>query len=166
MPRLARSILPSPAIYHVTVRGVNKDLLFVDEHDYADFRGLFRRACRRNGWHCVAFCLMPNHVHAIIETHLELLSHGMHWILSIYAQRFNKRHRRVGHLYQERFHTKLIRDDEHFAKACDYVFENPVRAGLCEKAGDWKWSGSVKLPARELARTRTALPRSPDAVAP
>ena len=143
--RQPRSALPSPALYHVTTRGVNRYRIFIDDFDYADFRRLFLRVCVAEGWICHAYCLMPNHVHAIIDTQLERLSFGMHRVLGIHAQRFNQRHKRIGHVYQERFHTKLIRDDEHLGNACAYVFDNPVRAGLCAKPEDWPWSGSVGI---------------------
>ena len=100
--------------------------------------GIVVRDCE---WHCHAYCLMNNHYHLLVECELAALSMGEHRLNGIYAQRFNRRHDRVGHLFQERFHAQVIRDDEHFANACEYVWNNPVRAGLCVEAREWPWSG-------------------------
>ena len=84
---------------------------------------------------------MGNHYHLIVETHLELLSKGFHQLNGVHAQRFNKRHERVGHLFQDRFFARVLRDDEHLSDACFYVWNNPVRAGLCDEAHNWPWGG-------------------------
>ena len=107
------------------------------------FVDALRKVVRDLRWKCHAYCLMDNHYHAIIETYLESLSSGFHRVNGLYAQRFNKRYQRVGHLFQNRFHARVLRDDEHLANACDYVWNNPVRAGLCVEAFEWPWSGRL-----------------------
>jgi putative transposase len=72
----------------------------------------------------------------------ERLSTGMRRIKGRYARSFNDRHTRTGHLFQGRFEAYVIRDEEHLANSCAYVWNNPVRAGLREEASDWPWSGS------------------------
>jgi REP element-mobilizing transposase RayT len=84
---------------------------------------------------------MTNHFHLLVETSLDELSIGMHRLQGPYAQRFNAKYARVGHLFQERFHTWVIRDDLHFARTIDYIRNNPVVAGECETAEDWPWTG-------------------------
>ena len=84
---------------------------------------------------------MGNHYHALIEASRDSLSAGLHRLNGTHAQRFNKRHGRVGHLFQDRFHARVLRDDEHLAHACEYVWNNPVRAEICLEAHDWPWSG-------------------------
>ena len=84
---------------------------------------------------------MDNHYHALIETRLDRLSAGLHRLNGRHAQRFNERHGRVGHLFQDRFFARVLRDDEHLSAACFYIWNNPVRVGLCPQAGDWPWSG-------------------------
>ena len=66
----------------------------------------------------------------------------MQWLNGVYAQAFNGRHARCGHLFGERFRARVIRDEEHLYEACRYVVANPVRAGLCGQATDWPWSGT------------------------
>jgi len=86
---------------------------------------------------------MPNHYHAVIETELERLSAGLHRLNGVHAQRFNERHGRVGHLFQDRFRAWVIRDEAHLLNACLYVRDNPVRARLCATAEQWPWSGRI-----------------------
>ena len=84
---------------------------------------------------------MDNHYHVIVETSRERLSSGFHRVNGVHAQRFNDRHGRVGHLFQERFHARVLRDDEHLEAACAYTWNNPVRARLCGDASQWPWNG-------------------------
>jgi REP element-mobilizing transposase RayT len=65
----------------------------------------------------------------------------MHGINGLHAQRFNERYERVGHLFQDRFSARPLRDDEHLSDACFYVWNNPVRADLCAEAHEWPWGG-------------------------
>jgi putative transposase len=88
-----------------------------------------------------AYCLMTTHYHLVVATPTPDLSRGMHYLNGLYAQRFNGRWDRFGHLFAERFWSRLIESEEYLGAACNYVFENPVRAGLCESASQWRWSG-------------------------
>lgn len=142
MPRLARYLLPERGIFHVTTRGVARQAISRDDEDGRLFLVLLARATRRTDWDCHAFCLMPNHHHLIVETHQDLLSVGLRQLNGRYAQAFNERHERTGHLFGDRFAAFVIRDEEHLRAAAEYVLQNPVRAGLCRRAGDWPWSGS------------------------
>lgn len=105
-------------------------------------RAQLREVIRKFEWGLYAYCLMPNHYHLIVETSIERLSLGLHRLNGDLARSFNDRHKRWGHLFGERFAAFAIRDEEHLRNACEYVLNNPVRAGLCEQAEDWPWSGS------------------------
>ena len=142
MPRLPRCQLPERAVFHVTTRGVNREAISRDDDDRRLFLVLLARVTVRTDWDCQAFCLMPNHHHLILETHQDLLSVGLRSLNGRYAQAFNGRHGRSGHLFGDRFAAFVIRDDEHLRRATDYVLQNPVRAGLCRRAADWRWSGA------------------------
>ena len=142
MPRVPRYLLPSPAIYHVTTRGVARCAISRDDDDRRLFLLLLAQATRRTDWDCHAFCLMPNHHHLIVETHSDLLSVGLRQLNGRYAQAFNERHARSGHLFGDRFAAVVIRDEEHLRAATEYVLQNPVRAGLCSRAENWRWSGA------------------------
>jgi REP element-mobilizing transposase RayT len=84
---------------------------------------------------------MTNHFHLVIEAALDRLSAGMLHLNGRYAERFNSRYDRTGHVFEARFAAKLIQDESHFEAAARYVLDNPVRAGLCNHADDWPWSG-------------------------
>jgi REP element-mobilizing transposase RayT len=88
-----------------------------------------------------AWCLMGNHFHMIVEGALADISKALHRLNGVYAQRFNSRHIRTGHLYEQRPGIRVIGDDEYLENGCDYLRANPVRAGLCEKPDDWPWAG-------------------------
>lgn len=141
MGRLPRNALPPEGVYHLTTRGVARRLIYLDDDDHRTFLALFAGVVDRYEWRCHAFCLMPNHYHAVVEALLGRVSAGMHWLNGVYAQHFNVRHRRWGHLFGERFAAWVVRDEDHLSEACRYVLENPVRAGLCDDPADWPWSG-------------------------
>ena len=136
-------MLPGYGVYHVTSRGVARCEIFRDDDDRRPFVADFGAIGRECSWICHAYCLMSNHYHAIIETYLANLSAGLHRLNGRHAQRFNRRYARVGHLFQGRFHARVLRDDDHLARACEYVWNNPVRASLCGQAHEWPWSGAV-----------------------
>ena len=91
---------------------------------------------------------MTTHYHLVIETELSRLSRGMANLNSRYAQYFNNRHKRFGHLFAGRFTSYVIDSGEHFEAAVHYVLENPVRAGLCSQWQAWPWSGLEPSPQR------------------
>jgi REP element-mobilizing transposase RayT len=88
---------------------------------------------------------MTSHYHLIVETEQPDLSLGMKLVNGRYAQLFNRRHDRDGHLFKGRYSVFVIEGDSHFEASCRYVLENPVRAGLCESPSDWRWSGCPAL---------------------
>jgi putative transposase len=143
--RAPRAALPD-GVFHVTSRGVARAAIFRDPLDYVAFRSQLREVIRRFAWNVYTYCLMPNHYHLIIETEREHLSAGMHRLNFLYAQRFNRRHDRVGHLFQNRFAAYVIESDEHLLNSIAYVSQNPVRAGLCDAAADWPWADSAFAP--------------------
>ena len=140
VPRILRRELPSEGIYHVTARGVHGQPLFVHDVDRLDFLALFDLATQRAGWRCHAWCLMTTHYHLVLETSVPALSTEMHRLNTVYAQRFNRRHDRRGHLFESRFSSWVIRDEAHLEATCRYVLDNPLRAGL-DAAEPWPWAG-------------------------
>jgi putative transposase len=139
MPRALRSDFPD-GVYHVTARGVNGCAVFGDDVDRVLFLRLLGDCIERFAWRCHAFCLMGTHYHLVVETLRARLSAGLHRLNGLYAQRFNHRHERTGHLFGDRFHGWLVRDEDHLRATCRYVVLNPVRAGLCATASEWPWS--------------------------
>ena len=84
---------------------------------------------------------MTNHYHLVIETKIASLSAGMQRLNGTYAQQFNASQERTGHVFEGRFSSRLVDGVRHLEEACEYVLENPVRAGMCTRTEDWPWSG-------------------------
>ena len=127
-------------IYHVTSRGNRRQEIFTDDRDRLRFLVLLDQVANRVGWVGHAYCLMPNHFHLVVETPSPTLSAGLQWLNGTYAQWFNWRHRKDGHLFQGRFHSVLVETDPHLLELSRYTVRNPVRARLCASPIDWPWS--------------------------
>jgi putative transposase len=127
------------AVYHVVARGVDRRRIFVDDDDYATYTRLLATVTRRQGWHLLCYCLMPNHVHLMVETPDTNLGNGMQWLHSLYVLAFNDRHCRSGHLFEAPYKAPLVETDEAFVNVIGYIAVNPVAAALCRRAGDWRW---------------------------
>jgi REP-associated tyrosine transposase len=139
MARPAR-IQFSSAMYHVMTRGVEKRRVFADDRDRRVFLATLDATGARFDWRVWAYCLMPNHYHLLVQTMRPTLSRGMRDLNGVYSQHFNRRHRRVGHLFQGRFKSLLVDKDRYLNRLARYIVLNPVRAVLCEAPEDWRWS--------------------------
>jgi len=128
------------AVYHITSRGNARQDIFLDDEDRRVFLELLSQTVERFNWLCHAYCLMDNHYHLLVETLAPTLSRGMRQLNGVYTQKFNRRHGRVGHLFQGRYKAILVEKESHLLELCRYVVLNPVRAGLVRWAGDWPWS--------------------------
>jgi putative transposase len=142
-------------IYHVTARGNAKQPIYLDDRDCETFLRTLNHVRVRFGWRCLAYCLMVNHYHLVVETPQPNLSDGMRQLNGTFTQRFHRRHGRGGHLFQGRFHSVLVDRDQHLLELARYVARNPVRAGLCRRPEEWRWSSHCALaglaPARFIA---------------
>lgn len=128
------------AVYHVTARGNARQPIFRDAQDRRLFLSTLDHVIARYGWLCHAYCLMTNHYHLLIEITRPTLARGMRQLNGVYTQAFNRRHRRVGHLFQGRYHAVLVEKEAHLLELCRYVVLNPVRVKACRTAGAWRWS--------------------------
>ncbi len=128
------------ALYHVTSRGNERKPIYKDSEDRKLFLTSLGQVCERFHWLCHAYCLMNNHYHLVIETPDGNLSRGMRQLNGVYTQAFNRRHRRVGHLFQGRFSGILVQKESHFLAVCRYVVLNPVRAKAVKQPRDWLWT--------------------------
>ena len=142
MARLPRSTFPEYGVWHATTRGVERRKVYLDRDDGRAFLAQLWRAVDRFRLEVYGLCLMPNHYHFVVECSRDLLSRALHRVNGLYAQGFNAKYRRTGHLWGDRFALWQVRDDEHLESTCAYVRANPVRAGLCASADDWPWSWS------------------------
>ena len=128
------------AVYHVISRGNAKQKIFLNDFDYSIFLGILLKTVKRFNWLCHAYCLMSNHYHLLIETPDGNLSAGMREVNGVYGLRFNKGHKRVGHVFQDRYKAILIEKEVYLLELCRYIVLNPVRAGIVESPGDYIWS--------------------------
>jgi len=140
VPRAPRSQLDD-GFFHVTSRGVAGGALFCDETDRVVFLVELTRTADAFLWTCHVYCLMTTHYHLLLETSREALSRGMQRLNGVYAQGFNARHGRRGHVFEQRFQAYAVEDEVHFLAASEYILQNPVKAGLCGSAKEWPWSG-------------------------
>ena len=128
------------ALYHVTSRGNERKAIFKNDTDRNIFLDTLHKVTQRYNWLCHAYCLMNNHYHLVIETSDGNLSKGMRQLNGVYTQLFNKRHKRVGHIFQGRYKAILIQKESHLLEVCRYVVLNPVRAKTVTGAKEWRWS--------------------------
>jgi putative transposase len=139
MPRRARLVVPGYA-HHVTQRGIRGLKTFFRAADYSLYLELFRERLRESKLTVCAYCLMPNHIHAVvIPTDASGLARHFRTLHSSYAKYINASHGWKGHLWQERFYSAVM-DEAHTLSALRYVEMNPVRAGLCDEPDQWRWS--------------------------
>ena len=137
MPRSARKHSES-GHYHVILRGVNRLDIFHDDEDRARFLDTLLRFAREDGIGIVAYCLMDNHVHLLLNAG-DNLSVLIKQIASSYVYYFNRKYDRVGHLFQERYKSEAVDTDEYLLTAARYILQNPQKAGIC-RARDYPWS--------------------------
>ena len=141
VPRFPRLVVPNYP-HHVTQRGVRRQTTFFDNDDYSAYLRLAAELLDQADVKIWAYCLMPNHVHAIV---VPATSEGLTKFFAPlhrqYARRTNSRHEWRGHLWQERFYS-VVMDETHTLSAMRYVERNPVRAGLCDTPQDWPWSST------------------------
>jgi REP element-mobilizing transposase RayT len=113
-------------IYHVTTRGVAQQIIFEDDNDREFFLSRMRFYVDECEVHLLAWCLMSNHIHLLVQAELEKTRTFMHKLLASYAIHFNNRHRRSGHLFQGRFDSVPIETDEQLMTAMRYIHRNPL----------------------------------------
>jgi REP element-mobilizing transposase RayT len=115
-------------ISHVFARGNDRRVIYRDDSDRQTYLRLLARAVTQFRWGVLAYCLMPNHVHLLIETPLANLGAGMRWLHGLYAREFNDRHGRSGHVFQGRYGSVRVKSDEQLWGVAAYIAMNPVEA--------------------------------------
>lgn len=139
MSRPLRIEFPGAA-YHVTARGDRREPIYHDDRDRRAFVELLGQAMERFDAAILAYCLMGNHYHLVLQTREANLSRLMRHLNGVYTQRFNRRHDLAGHLLQGRYKAILVDRDAYLLSLCRYVERNPVAAGLVGDPVAWPWS--------------------------
>jgi putative transposase len=152
--------------YHVLNRGNARRTVFHKDGDFAAFVTLLRQAGERTSTRLLAYCLMPNHFHLALWPRQDGdLSLYMRWLLTAHVRRYLKHYHSSGHVYQGRFRSFPIQEDEHLLTVLRYIERNPVRAGLVVRAQDWPWSSVAPDQAAGPALDAGPVPRPPGRVA-
>jgi putative transposase len=140
MPAGPRLLIEN-ACYHITIRGNQRQPVFLDAKDFCVYLAQLRKYKRQCGFLLYGFCLMLNHLHLIGEPKVEKnLSKFMQKLSRAYTAYFNKRYGKVGHLWQGRFKSKVIVKDAYLIDCIQYAEMNPVRARLVKSRADYPWS--------------------------
>lgn len=171
MPRMPRRDAPG-ALHHVTLRGVAQSDVFVDDLDRGFLYDRMAKVVSESSASVLAFAFMDNHVHALVRTGPVALGTIMARIATAYAMHFNRRHRRTGHLFQNRYHSALVESDAHALNSVRYVHTNPLAARMLEtldQLESYPWTGHPELAGARraaLVDVRASLSLFGDGVGP
>ena len=128
------------ALYHVTAHSIDEGVLFRDAADRTAFLNLLARVCEHYEISCLAWCLMTNHYHLVLQTENPNLGRAMQYLNSHFAQASNRRHGRRGPVFLRRYHPSIVESESYLMQAIRYVLLNPVKAGIVRSPGEWRWS--------------------------
>lgn len=146
-------------MYHIIARGNARAAIFVDDDDRRLFLAELAKTAERLDWWLWAYCLMGNHYHLVLETAQPTLARGMRDVNGNYSQAFNRRHGRVGHVFQGRYRSILLDKEGYLPQVVRYVVMNPVKAGLVHRPEDWYWSSFLSTAGIAEAQPRLAAGR-------
>jgi REP element-mobilizing transposase RayT len=132
-------------IHHVYVRGAVRQTIYLDDLDRHWYLGKLARVIRWMSWSCLSYCLMGNHMHLLIETPEPNLGAGMQRLHGAFAQAFNRRHAKAGHVFGSRYEAKPVETDAQLWATVRYIVQNPVAAGLCATPEAWAWSSHAAV---------------------
>ncbi len=128
------------AVYHVMSRGVAQGEIFLFDGDYHRFLEYLEKVVEKFGVEIFAFILMGNHYHLLLRTKEANLSKAIQWLQTSYSVYYNRRHNRIGHLFQGRYKSILVGEENYWQNLSFYIHLNPIRAGIVEKLDDYRWS--------------------------
>ncbi len=139
MPRTAR-VKSATGIYHIMIRGINRQNIFEDEEDNRKFIEILGKCKAISKFEIYAYCLMGNHAHILIKEQEEAIDQIFKRIGSRYVYWYNRKYKRIGHLFQDRYKSEPVEDNAYFMTVLRYILQNPVQAGLCNKIEKYNWS--------------------------
>lgn len=147
MPRGPRIDYPG-AVHHVYARGIEKRDIFLDDRDRDNFLGRVGINLPKWKMRCSAWAIMPNHFHLLLQSDTGLLPTFMHCLLTGYSKYFNDRHKRVGHLFQNRYKSPIVGRVGYFRDAVRYIHLNPLRSGIVPSVDaleEYSWTGHRRI---------------------
>ena len=159
MPRTARK-QSSTGILHVMLRGIDRQRIFREDADCMHFLEVLKICKELSGFELHAYCLMGNHVHLLIWPGNESAAQIVKRIGCRYVPWFNHKYGRAGHLFQDRYRSEAIEDDGYYLTALRYIIQNPLKAGLEARVGEYRWTSFSAYAGREDGLTDTAFAAS------
>jgi putative transposase len=147
-------------LYHILTRGNNRQLIFKAAEDYNKMLSRLAEVKRILPFYLYAYCLMPNHIHMLVERRDDAISRVMHRLLTGYSQFYNRKYRRVGHVFQGRYKAILCESDQYLAELVRYIHLNPVRAEMVRQPTSYIYSSHrayVGLSKDDLVDTEPVL---------
>lgn len=139
MPRQARK-KSATGIYHVMLRGINKQNIFEDDEDKRKFLETIKYYKEISKYELYCYCLMDNHIHLLVKEMGEPISDIVKRISSSYVYWYNQKYARCGHLFQERFRSETVEEDAYFLIVLRYIHQNPVKGGITTGIKEYFWS--------------------------
>ncbi len=140
MPRFPRNFIKT-SFFHVITQGLNKSYIFDEVQDIKYYINTMYTLTKEHNIKIIAYCIMNNHAHILIEAKiLEDLSKYMQRLNTRYGIYFNKRHNRIGYVFRDRYKAEGIYSEKHLYNCIGYIYNNPVKAGICKKARDYPYS--------------------------
>jgi putative transposase len=139
LPRKARQKSES-GIYHIIMRGINRQLIFNEDEDYHKFLQTLNHYKEISGYQIYAYCLMSNHIHLLIKIEHEPLAQIMRRICGKFVYWYNRKYDRAGYLFQDRFRSEPVEDDPYLLTVIRYIHQNPLKAKLVDKIEHYPWS--------------------------
>jgi len=127
-------------IYHIMLRGINKQSIFHEDQDRVKFLSTLDRYKQVSNYQLFGYCLMTNHIHLLIKENDEPVSNVIKRISSSYVFWYNQKYNRTGHLFQERYRSEVVDNESYLLTVLRYIHQNPVKAGLCKNLQNYRWS--------------------------
>jgi len=144
MPRFPRSYIQTN-YFHLITQGINKEYIFNADEDIRYYINAMNEAAINNTVEIVAYCIMNNHAHMLVNT-LEIinLSNYMHTVNTKYGKYYNKKYNRVGYVFRDRYKSEGIYSEKQLLTCINYIFNNPIKAGICKRPEDYPYSNYKK----------------------
>lgn len=127
-------------IYHIVLKGINANEIFFNDNDYISFIKYFKQACNDYNVELLAYCIMNNHVHLMLKFNENNMTEMFKSFGARYVPKYNLNHSRIGPLFNGRYYSSPINDDAYLFAVLRYIHYNPVKAGVCNTLGEYKWS--------------------------
>ena len=154
MPRFPRKHIKT-SFFHVITQGINKSYIFDKSEDIKYYIKLIYKLSKEHEIKIIAYCIMNNHAHMLIKTKKsDELSKYMQRLNCTYARYYNKKYDRVGYVFRDRYKSEGIYDEQHLYNCIKYIYDNPVKAGICSKAKDYPYS-NYKIITKEIKENYT-----------